>query len=98
MVIFTPNGTPDAEPLYTRTLPGGGYVVIEASRHDSEYRLSLFVERRVDPQRRVGHSAPVVAEIAGADPAAAAEELMRIAADNVEVAQALRRWQASRAD
>ena len=85
--------TPDAEPLvYTRQLPGGGYVAIEATRHDKEYRLSLFVERRVDPKRRSGHAPPVIAESTEAEP------LIRIAENNVEVARALRRWQAQRAD
>ena len=39
--------TLDSEPLYTRQLPGGGYVVIEATRHDAEVSLRLYVERRV---------------------------------------------------
>jgi hypothetical protein len=76
--------SPDAEPLiYTRQLPGGGYVAIEATRTDKETRLSLFVERRVDPKRRSGHTPPVIAE--GPD----AEPLIRIAENNVEVARLL---------
>lgn len=85
--------TPMPEPLlYTRQLPGGGYVAIQATVHDAEYRLSLFVERRVDPHRRHGHTPPVVAESTDAEP------LIRIAENNVEVARALQRWQAQRAD
>jgi hypothetical protein len=86
----------DTEPLYTRTLPGGGYVAIEATRHDTEYRLSLYVERRVDPQRRSGHAPPVVAEVSDADHEEAVRQLVRIAENNVEVARALQRWQISR--
>jgi hypothetical protein len=86
----------DTEPLYTRSLPGGGYVSIEATRHDAEYRLTLFVERRVDPQRRQGHAPPVVAEATGPDREHAVRQLVRIAENNVEVARALQRWQAER--
>jgi hypothetical protein len=86
---------PDTEPLYTRSLPGGGYVSIEATRTDVEYRLSLFVERRVDPQRRAGHAPPMVAEATGPDRERAVRQLVRIAENNVEVARALQRWQAA---
>jgi hypothetical protein len=86
------------EPLYTRVLPGGGYVVIESTLENAEYRVSLWVERRVDPLRRDGHRPPVVAQITGADAVQAAVELLKIAADNVEVAQAIRRWQSAQAD
>jgi hypothetical protein len=87
---------PDLEPLYTRSLPGGGFVSIEATVvHDTEYRLSLFVERRVDPKRRQGHAPPVVAEATGPDRERAVRQLVRIAENNVEVARALQRWQAA---
>jgi len=88
--------TLDSEPLYTRQLPGGGYVVIEATRHDAEVSLRLHVERRVDPKRRTGHQPPVVAEISGVDPERGVRELVQIAENNVEVARALQRWQISR--
>lgn len=85
--------SPEAEPVvYSRQLPGGGYVAIQARVQDQEYRLSLYVERRVDPLRRQGHAPPVVAEDTDAAP------LIRIAENNVEVARALQRWQAQRAD
>jgi hypothetical protein len=93
---FDSNSEGDA--LYTRMLPGGGYVLIEAKRgEEAELRLTLSVERRVDPQRRAGHAPPIVAESSHPDAARAASELLKIAADNVEVAQALRRWQAAQA-
>ena len=86
----------DAEPLYTRQLPGGCYVVIEATRDDAEVSLRLYVERRVDPKRRTGHQPPVVAVVSGADRERAVRELVQIAENNVEVARALQRWQISR--
>ncbi|HZS61944.1 MAG TPA: hypothetical protein VFA43_21915 [Gemmatimonadaceae bacterium] len=87
----------EAEPLYTRQLPGGGYVAIEATtRDDAEVSLRLYVERRVDPKRRTGHQPPVVAEVSGVDRERAVRQLVRIAENNVEVARALQRWQVSR--
>ena len=86
----------DAEPLYTRQLPGGGYVVIEATQGDAEVSLRLYVERRVDPKRRTGHQPPVVAVVSGTDRERAVRELVQIAENNVEVARALQRWQISR--
>jgi len=53
----------------------------------------LLVERRSDPTRRIGHAPPVVAEAVAADPAAALAALFEIAANNVEIARALQRWQ-----
>jgi hypothetical protein len=88
--------TLEPEALYTRQLPGGGYVVIEATRQDAEVSLRLYVERRVDPKRRAGHQPPIVAEVSGADRDRAVRQLVRIAENNVEVARALRRWQISR--
>jgi hypothetical protein len=78
-------------PIYTRVLPGGGYVAVE-SRKDSETGpvVQLAVERRADPQRRLGHPPPIVAEGDAAAP------LVEIAADNVAVARAIQRWAAQR--
>lgn len=88
--------TAETEPLYTRQLPGGGYVAIEAARSDAEVSLRLYVERRVDPKRRTGHQPPIVEEVSGVDRERAIRQLVRIAENNVEVARALRRWQISR--
>jgi len=88
--------TVESEPLYTRQLPGGGYVAIEATQQDTEVSLRLYVERRVDPKRRSGHQPPIVAEISGVDRERAVRQLVRIAENNVEVARALQRWQISR--
>lgn len=90
----------DDERLYTRLLPGGGYVAIEstpAGEGDERVRVQVFVERRVDAARRDGHLPPVVAEAVGRDIQQAIDELYEIAANNVEVARALQRWQAKRA-
>ncbi len=91
-------------PLYTRELPGGGFVTIEA-RMDSAAESCLgriWVERRGDPKRREGHEPPVIAEIAGSSTQQLFRELYEIAADNVAVARGLIQWQlrrsASRAD
>ena len=87
--------------LYTRELPGGGYVVIddqvepEAEGEDARHHARLLVERRADPSRRTSQP-PVIAESAAADPTAALEPLRRIAIDNVALAHAIRQWQAGR--
>jgi hypothetical protein len=57
------------------------------------YRARLRVERRTDPLRRDGHTAPVIAEVEGAEPQQAIAELQAIAASNVSVAQRILRWQ-----
>ena len=81
--------------LYTRELPGGGYVSIEAIPHASTaFRARVAVERRTDPLRRAGHEPPVVADLAGDSRADIYGELYRIASDNVAVSAALQRWQA----
>jgi hypothetical protein len=69
---------------YSRALPGGGLVFIESAPDGAR----LWVERRTDPHRRVGHTPPVLAQ--APDP----KDLIEIAADNVAVARAIQRWQA----
>lgn len=85
------------ELLYSRELPGGGYVAIEVL--DSEgptHRARLSVERRSDPQRRVGHYPPVIAEANGPSRAGVFTELFRIASDNVAIARGIMEWQTRR--
>ena len=83
--------------LYTRDLPGGGYVAIEARKEaDSNFHARLLAERRADPARRAGHAPPVIAEAEGKVPSRVFDELYSIAADNVSVAQWIMRWQAKR--
>lgn len=86
------------EVLYSRELPGGGYVAIEVLDEGGQtHRARLSVERRSDPQRRVGHSAPVIAEAEGGSRAGVFTELFRIASDNVAIARGIMEWQARRA-
>ena len=89
--------------LYTRALPGGGFVVIEATElpgvsadADAGYRAALCVERRTDPARRSGHTPPVVAEARGQSTEALLAKLYPIASDNVAVAQRILLWQAAK--
>jgi hypothetical protein len=82
-------------PLYSRELPGGGYVVIEALPPEGGlHRAQLAVERRTDPMRRDGHERPIIATAEGASAEVVYNDLFRIAADNVAVAQCILRWQA----
>lgn len=88
--------------LYRRELPGAGYVAIDltrssddtdGARHGHGSRIRLYVERRADEERRVGHNPPIVAEFAGDHCAAELGELYRMAADNAALARALIEWQ-----
>ena len=86
------------EVLYSRELPGGGYVAIESLNVDGPtHRARLSVERRSDPTRRQGHLPPIIAEIEGPSRAGVFTELFRIAADNVAIARGILTWQAERA-
>ena len=52
--------------LYTRELPGGGFVAIESlSSDDGVHRARLSVERRNELDRRDGHERPVIADEIG---------------------------------
>ena len=83
--------------LYTRELPGGGFVAIESlASDDGMHRARISVERRNEHDRRDGHERPVIAELAGASRAAVFDELYRIAVDNVAIARGIMRWQAAR--
>ena len=88
--------------LYRRELPGAGYVAIDLTRSADDAdgihggdgsRIRLYVERRADEERRVGHNPPMVAEFAGDHRAAEVGELYRMAADNAALARALIEWQ-----
>lgn len=99
--------------LYSRDLPGGGYVAIDVQPVDGPvdgpvehavvarpgvlrqvafHHARLWVERRADPSRRTGHTPPIIAQCTGPDLEHAMAELRAIAADNVALAQAMRRW------
>jgi hypothetical protein len=83
--------------LFTRELPGGGYVAIESLPPEAGvHRARVSVERRTDPDRRLGHAPPVIVTLEGASPTELFEELYRIAVDNVEIARGIMKWQAAR--
>ncbi|MFL5607190.1 MAG: hypothetical protein ACJ8AD_12140 [Gemmatimonadaceae bacterium] len=91
--------------LYRRPMPGGGYVEVELdSTHapsDGEpgtraHRGRVVMERRVDPARRSGHRAPVIAELARDDRDELMSELFRLAQDNAALARNLLRLQSTR--
>jgi hypothetical protein len=87
--------------LYSRPLPGGGYVAIESQPEAPDtpaVHALLLVERRADPARRLGHSPPVVAEAVAPDPEHALDALFAIAINNVEIARALQRWAKTKGD
>lgn len=89
-----------SELLYSRDLPGGGRVTIEALSAGvsgaSRCRARVIVERRRDPQRREGHTPPVIVEAEAPTRARAYDELVVIASDNVAVARGLIQWQSKR--
>jgi hypothetical protein len=79
--------------LYTRELPGGGFVAIDSLSDSRGHHARLWVERRSDPTRRFGHLPPIIAECNEANADAALDKLRPIAADNLSLAQEIRRWQ-----
>lgn len=88
------------ELLYSRDLPGGGRVTIEASSIGASdaapCKARVIVERRRDPQRREGHSPPVIIEAEAPTRERVYQELVVIASDNVAVARGLIQWQSKR--
>jgi len=89
----------DSSILYLRKLPTGGYVRIDGFEStQSEFRAQLRVERRDDSIRRFGNPPPIIAESVGSCRDDAVEKLLQIATDNVALASAILRWQATRGD
>lgn len=95
-----------AEPLYARSMPGGGYVRVElvvSDRGDvaSERRRGrVVIEPREPSPRRADASPLVVEEVEGDDESAVVAECFRIARDNAAIARRVlrRRMKARRAD
>lgn len=92
-------------PIYRRPMPGGGYVEVELDAPPNQalrdersgpIRGRVIMERRADPGRRSGHSAPVVAELAGDDRDELMADLFRLARDNAALARSLMRMDAAR--
>jgi hypothetical protein len=79
--------------LYSRELPSGGFVMIEADAEAGVHHAFLAVERRSDPSRRAGHEPPVIAEARGTSRATVFRELYAIARDNTAISRALLRRQ-----
>ncbi len=94
------------QPLYTRSMPGGGYVRVEvvASDRGDTTRLRrlgrVVIEPREASPRRDDASPLVVEEVEGDDERAVVAECFRIACDNAAIARRVlrRRMQARRAD
>lgn len=86
--------------LYERELPGGGYVAIEVQRSPAGDRdtpvTRLRVERRHARDRRTGHEAPIIAELAGDEWSPNFTTIFQIARDNAAIARGLLDWQAER--
>ena len=80
-------------PLYTRPMPGGGYVRVELVVGDrgevaGERRRGRVVIEPRDASPRRDDSAPlVVEEVEGADEGAVVAECFRIARDNAAIAR-----------
>jgi len=84
---------PADKTVYRRTLPGGGFVNVDVdpSAESGIHRAYVAVERRADPERRDGHTPPVIASAEGSTLQGVFAKLFAIAADNVSVALALLR-------
>lgn len=86
--------------LYERELPGGGFVAIDVCTlraGDREVPVTrLCVERRQTHERRVGHDAPVIAEVEGDERSAGFATIFQMARDNAAVARGILDWQAQR--
>jgi hypothetical protein len=92
-------------PLYTRTMPGGGYVKVELVVSDrgnvAHERVSgrVVIEPRNASPRRDDLAPLVVEEVEGEDENSVVAELFRIAQDNAALARrVLRQRTALRAD
>lgn len=81
-------------PLYTRTMPGGGYVRVELVSGDrgqvgggERRRGRVVIEPRDTMPRRADDAPLVVEEVEGEDENAVVAELFRIARDNAAIAR-----------
>ena len=90
------------QPLYTRPMPGGGYVRVElvvSDRGDvaGERRRGRVVIEPRDASPRRDDAAPlVVEEVEGDDENAVVAECFRIASDNAAIARRVLRQRAAR--
>ena len=85
--------------LYSRPMPGGGYVRVEllvsepANVAAEGLRGRVVMERRTFAPPAVGDEAMIVEEVAGADMNVVVAELFRIARDNAAIARRVLRQQ-----
>ncbi len=92
MPLYAPT---DAQPVYRRNLPSGGYVAIEAQEVRALFagpriRGHILVERRSE-ERRVGHRPPLVAVAERNNLDDIMVALMPIAQDDATIADVLSR-------
>jgi hypothetical protein len=95
-----------AAALYTRAMPGGGYVRVELVTSDrgdvvgERRRGRVVIEPREGMPRRADDAPLVVEEVEGEDENAVVAELFRIARDNAAIARRVlrRRSSVQRAD
>lgn len=81
----------NAERIYLRVLPGGGFVAIEAvTRYNllgqRRYHGHVIVERRAQQSRRLGHQPPAVAYAEGSSVATLLDKLFPITQSNAALA------------
>ena len=88
-----------AQSLYSRPMPGGGYVRVEMLVPESDAAAADRLHGRVIMERRVQTPATpeeepvVVEEVEGDDPNVVVAELFRIARDNAAIARRVLRRQ-----
>jgi hypothetical protein len=91
-----------AEALYSRPMPGGGYVRVELVREPTAEHLRgrVVIERRTPTPAAPEEENLVVEEVEGDDPNDLVDKLFRIACDNAAIARRLlqRLRQSVRAD
>jgi hypothetical protein len=92
----------NAEPLYSRPMPGGGYVRVELVAREPDTLNGEPLRGRVIMERRAPIPASaeveehlVVEEVEGDDPNVVVAELFRIARDNAAIARRVLRRQKS---
>jgi hypothetical protein len=83
--------TTTAESLYSRPMPGGGYVRVELVREPSAEHLRgrVIIERHTPTPATREEEPVVVEEVEGADQNVVVDQLFRIACDNVAIARRL---------
>jgi hypothetical protein len=88
-----------SEPVYTRPMPGGGYVRVELVENDDgaaeteHLRGRVVIERRTPAPATPEEEHVVVEDLEGDDPNLVMAELFRIARDNAAIARRVLRRQ-----